>query len=301
MQNDVLSGVLLPLALAFITFSLGLGLTLDDFRRIVRQPRALLVGALCHFILLPAAAWALVSVAGLTGALAVGFMIVAACPTGSTSNLLTYLARGDVALAVSFTAVAAVLTVFTLPIVLSLAMQRFAGASVAVQVPVGTIMGQVFLLLAVPVALGMAWRHRAPRQAIAFERQATRVATGLFLLIVLAAVAKNWTLLRENFSVLAPVALVLNVGMLLVGFAVAWLARLSRRQSITLGIESAIQNATLAIVIASSVLHNDAMAVPGAVYGVLMYAGGLAFAFAVRGLTGPAPAASARPAASPAE
>jgi BASS family bile acid:Na+ symporter len=297
-QNDVLSGVLLPLALAFITFSLGLGLAVDDFRRIVRQPRALLVGALCHFVLLPAAAWALVSMAGLTGALAVGFMIVAACPTGSTSNLLTYLARGDVALAVSFTAVAAVLTVFTLPIVLSLAMQRFAGTSVAVQVPVGSIMGQVFLLLAVPVALGMAWRHRAPRQAIAFERRATRIATGLFVLIVLAAAAKNWTLLRENFTVLAPVALALNVGMLLVGFAVAWLARLSRRQSITLGIESAIQNATLAIVIASSVLHNDAMAVPGAVYGVLMYAGGLAFAFAVRGFTGDAvdkPALAAGP------
>ena len=288
MQNDVLSGVLLPLALAFITFSLGLGLTLEDFRRIVKQPTALLVGALCHFVLLPLAAYALVRLTGLTGALAIGFMVVAACPTGSTSNLLTYIARGDVALAVSFTAVAAVLTVFTMPLVVSLAMREFAGTSMAVEVPVGNIMGQVFLLLAVPVALGMAWRHRAPARAIAFERRATGIATVLFVLIVLAAVAKNWTLLRENFAVLAPVALALNVGMLLVGFAAAWAARLSRRQSITLGIESSIQNATLAIVIASSVLRNDAIAVPGAVYGVLMYAGGLAFAFAMRRFTGEA-------------
>lgn len=282
MQSVELSSLVLSLALAFIMFALGLGLTSEDFRRIVRQPKALLVGMLCHFVLLPLVAYGLVSAAGMTGAFAVGFMLVAACPTGSTSNLLTYVARGDVALAVSFTAVASVLTIFTLPIVVSLAIQHLGGTATTVEVPIGTIMGQVFLMLGLPVGAGMTFRHAFPARALAFERHATRIATLLFLLIVAAVVAKNWNLLRDNFSVLAPLALTLNLTMLAIGFAVAWMARLPRRQAVTLGIESAIQNATLALVIATTVLEDQATAVPGAVYGVLMYAGGLAFAFGLR-------------------
>lgn len=285
MQGDLVSGLLLPLALAFIMFSLGLGLTTGDFVRIVRQPRALLVGVLCHFVLLPLACFALLKVSGLAGVFAVGFMILAACPTGTTSNLLTYIARGDVALAVSFTAVASVLTVFTLPLIVSFSLQHFLAADQVVSAPVGLLMGQILLMLGLPVALGMLLRAKREVFVRTFEPKATKVSTVLFVLIVLAAVAKNWALLRDNFATLAPLAVVLNVGMLLVGFGVAALARLSRRQSVTLGIESSVQNATLALVIASSVLQQDAMAIPGAIYGVLMYAGGLAFAYAMRRYT----------------
>ncbi|HVF35168.1 MAG TPA: bile acid:sodium symporter family protein [Candidatus Saccharimonadia bacterium] len=288
MQSNLASGVLLPLALMFIMFSLGLGLTFDDFRRIVRQPTALLVGVFCHFVLLPVVAYALITALGVTGAIAIGFMLIAACPTGATSNLLTYVARGDVALAVSFTAVASVLTIFTLPIVLAWSFEHLAGASRSVRVPVGTIMTQTFLMLALPVALGMGFRHRSPRRAIAFEKPATKIATILFVVIVAAVVVKNWPLLRDNFTLLAPMAVTLNVTMLLLGFGVAWLARLPGKQAVTLGIESAVQNATLAMVMASSVLGDDALALPGAIYGVLMYAGGLAFAFGMRRFTGPA-------------
>lgn len=285
MQSDGVSSVLLPLALAFIMFSLGLGLTLADFRRIIGQPTALLVGLLCHFLLLPLVAYGLVTAVGLSGAFAVGFMIVAACPTGTTSNLLTYVARGDVALAVSFTAVASVLTIFTLPLVVAWSLQHFVGSTAAVSVPVGTVMAQTFMMLGLPVALGMLFRHFFAARAIAFERPATRVATLLFVLIVVAAVLKNWPLLRDNFASLAPLALTLNLSMLLIGFGVAWIVRLPKRQAVTLGIESAVQNATLALVIASSVLKDDAMAMPGVVYGVLMYAGGLAFAYSMRRFT----------------
>lgn len=289
MQGDILSGIFLPLALCFIMFSLGLGLTVADFSNIVRQPRALLVGIVCHFILLPVIAWLLVRWAGLPPTLAVGFMIVAACPTGSTSNLLTYLARGDVALAVSFTAVASVLTIFTLPLVVSAAMGSFAGQAVAVSVPVPTVMIQVFLLLGLPVGVGMGWRWRWPYRAKALEPLAGRIATGLFFAIMAAAIAKNWKLLHDSFALLAPIALTLNVTMLFVGLAAACLVRLPARQAVTLGIESAVQNAALALVIASSVLRSDEMAVPGAVYGSLMYAGGLAFAFGMRKFTGASP------------
>jgi BASS family bile acid:Na+ symporter len=286
MQNDLVSSILLPLSLAFIMFSLGLGLTLADFGRIVKQPRALLIGVVCHFVLLPLVCFAMVKFFGITGALAVGFMIIAACPTGTTSNLLTYIARGDVALALSFTAVASVMTIVTLPLIVSFSLQHFAGAAQTVSAPVGAMMGQIFVMLGVPVALGMLMRRLKPALALRFEPRATRIATLLFIVIVLAAVAKNWAMLRDNFTTLAPLAVVLNLSMLLCGFGAAWLARLSRKQAVTLGIETAMQNATLALVIASTVLKQDAMAVPGALYGVLMYAGGLLFAFGMRRYTG---------------
>ena len=282
MQGDIVSGVLLPLILAFIMFSLGLGLTPADFRRILAQPRALLVGVACHFVLLPLVCYLMLTLLGMGGVFAVGFMILAACPTGSTSNLLTYLARGDVALALSFTAVASVLTIFTLPLVVTWALGDFLGAARAVDVPVGLMMGQVALVLGVPVSLGMRARRRFTAWALRFEPRATKVATVLFVLIVVLAVAKNWALLVDNFGSLAPFAVALNLSMLTLGFAVAWAARLSYRQSVTLGIETAVQNAALALVIASTVLKDDAMAIPGALYGVLMYAGGLVFALAMR-------------------
>lgn len=142
------------------------------------------------------------------------------------------------------------------------------------------------LVLGLPVTLGMVVRHRWTAWALWFEPRATRIATLLFVLIVVLAVVKNWGLLGDNFAKLAPIALVLNLTMLGVGFAMAWLVRLSRSQSITLGIETAVQNAALALVIASSVLQDDAMAIPGALYGVLMYAGGLLFAFTMRRFMG---------------
>ncbi|WP_341893983.1 bile acid:sodium symporter family protein [Ferrovibrio terrae] len=289
MDGDIVTGILLPAILAFIMFTLGLGLTLADFVRIVRQPRALLVGVLCHFVLLPVICFLLIKAFGLSGTFAIGFMILAACPTGTTSNLLTYIARGDVALAVSFTAVASVATIFTLPPIVIWSMQHFAGAAQgsapAVTVPVGLMMGQIFLMLGVPVGLGMLVRHRWSAAAQRWEPRATRLAAILFILIVLGAVAKNWALLRDNLGSLAGFAISLNLVMLACGFAVAWLAKLSRRQSVTLGIETAIQNATLAIVIASTVLQDDALAIPGGLYGVLMYAGGLVFAFGMRRFT----------------
>jgi len=263
-------------------FSLGLGLTPADFVRIVRQPRALLVGVICHFILLPLVCFAMIKVSGMAGVFAVGFMILAASPTGTTSNLLTYLARGDVALALSFTAVASVVTIFTLPLIVSFALDHFAGAAQTVRAPAGMMMGQIFVMLGLPVALGMFVRHQWTARALRMEPTATRIATVLFIVIVLGAVAKNWTVLRDNFGTLAPFAIALNLLMLAIGFGMARLARLARQQSVTLGIETSVQNATLAMVIASTVLKQDQMAVPGALYGVLMYAGGLLFAWLMR-------------------
>jgi BASS family bile acid:Na+ symporter len=282
LSEDQIATVLMPLLLALIMFSLGLGLVPADFRRIAAQPRAFLIGFACHFVLLPLVCFALLSVFPLPGVIAVGFMLIAACPTGTTSNLLTYIARGDVALALSFTAAASLMTIITLPLIVTLAMGHFLGAHQQIDFPVGFMMIQVFAMLGLPVALGMLTRRVWPSAAQRFEPLATRLSTLAFAIIVVGALVKNWSLFEQNFSVVAPLALALNALMLILGFVVAKLGHLERRQAVTIAIETAMQNATLAIVIGSTVLRDDALVVPAAIYGVLMYVGGLVFAFTVR-------------------
>lgn len=282
MQGDFVSTVLLPLGLAFIMFSLGVGLTAADFRRVFRFPRAFAIGVLCHFILLPLVGFAVVKLFGVTGALAVGFMIVAACPTGTTSNLLTYYARGDVALALSFTAVAGIVSIVTVPLLLGWSLQHFMGASRQVDFPVGQVMTQILVIMGLPVAAGMALRAKAPVFAVRWQKTLGTVSAIVFALIVAAALARNWALFKDSTGTLAPLVFSINATMLLIGFGLAKLAKVNLRQAVTVGIESSVQNATLAIVISSSILKDDVMMLPGAVYGVLMYATGIAFVFAVR-------------------
>lgn len=282
MQGDVLSTIALPLMLCFIMFALGMGLAVADFKRVLAEPRAFVIGFFCHFIVLPATCFALVKLANLPPELAVGFMIVAACPTGTTSNLLTYLARGDVALAVSFTAVASVVTIVSLPLITGFALSHFMGANQAIAMPVGLMMGQVFVVVGLPVMIGMAFRAWKPATAVRVEKIATKIASALFVLIVVAALIKNWTLFVSTLPQLAPLVVALNVSMLAVGYTLSRLAKLKRQQAVTVAIETAVQNATLAILISSTMLKNDQMALPAVVYGVLMYAGGLAFVYWIR-------------------
>lgn len=286
MQGDSLTQILLPLMLCFIMFSLGLGLTTGDFRRVLAQPRAFVIGFVCHFLVLPLACFLMLQFVSLPAALAVGFMIIAACPTGATSNLLTYLARGDVALAVSFTAVASVVTIVSLPLIVTFALNKFMGAGQAVQVPVGYMMFQIFAIVGLPVALGMAFRAWKTETALKFEPIATKIAAVLFVIVVAGALAKNWQTFTATFAQLAPMVAVLNLSMLAVGYGLSRLANLDQRQSVTVALETAVQNATLAILVGSTILKNDQMALPGVVYGILMYAGGAVFVFVARKLVG---------------
>jgi len=281
-QGDFVSTVLLPLGLAFIMFSLGIGLTSADFKRVFRFPRAFAIGVLCHFILLPLVGFAVVKFFGITGALAVGFMIVAACPTGTTSNLLTYYARGDVALALSFTAVAGLVSIVSVPLILGWSLQYFLGASRQIDFPAGQVMTQILIIMGLPVAAGMWLRARAPAFSMKWQKTLGTVSAVVFALIVAAAIARNWALFKDQTGTLAPLVFSINVTMLVIGFGLARLAKVDLRQSVTVGIESSVQNATLAIVISSSILKDDVMMLPGAVYGVLMYVTGIAFVFIVR-------------------
>lgn len=287
MQGDIVSSVLLPLGLAFIMFTLGVGLTPADFRRVFKYPKAFAVGTLCHFILLPLVGFLVVKLWGVTGALAVGFMIIAACPTGTTSNLLTYYARGDVALALSFTAVASIASIITVPLILGWSMDYFLGSAREIKVPAGQIIAPIFVILAIPVGLGMLLRAKATAFAVRFHKPMSTVATIIFVLIIGAAIAKNWTLFKEHTATLAPLVFSINLTMLALGFVLSKLIGVDIRQAATVAIESSVQNGTLAIVIASSILKDDVMSLPGAIYGVLMYVSGIAFVFVMRKVAPP--------------
>ncbi len=282
MQGDIVSSLILPLCLAFIMFGLGIGLTLADFQRVFKYPRAFSVGVFCHFVLLPLVGYGIVSIFGITGAMAVGYLLIAACPTGATSNLLTYHARGDVALAVSFTAFAGLVSIVTVPAIVGWSYTNFMGAEQSVAFPYAQVMVQIFLVMGLPVALGMLVRAKAPEWVARWHARLSLAGTVLFVLIVIAAVAKNWAIFKQHGLEIAPLVLTMNLVMMALGFGLSWLARAPARQAATVAIESSVQNGALAIVLASSVLGNNEMSVPAAVYSVVMYAGGIAFVFLMR-------------------
>ncbi len=282
MQGDIVSSLILPLGLAFIMFGLGVGLTFADFERVFRYPRAFSVGVLCHFILLPLVGYGIVSAFGITGAMAVGYLLIAACPTGATSNLLTYHARGDVALAVSFTAFAGLVSIVTVPAIVGWSYSHYMGAEQTIAFPYGQIMVQIFLVLGLPVALGMVLRAKAPGWVARWHTRLSLAGTVLFVLIVVAAVAKNWVVFKQHGLDIAPLVLTMNLVMMALGFALSRLVNAPMRQAATVAIESSVQNGALAIVLASSVLGNNEMMLPAAVYSVVMYGGGLAFVFLMR-------------------
>ncbi|UWR21536.1 bile acid:sodium symporter family protein [Sulfitobacter sp. S190] len=271
---DILINVVLPLSLAIIMLSLGIGLTLDDFARVARQRRGFLAGAVCQMLLLPLVGFTVATVFGLSPELAVGVMLLALCPGGVTSNILTRLARGDVALSVSLTAVISLVSVVTMPVLAAWSVAHFMGAA-APQVSVTSLGIAMFVITALPVCLGVAVRHKAPQFADRVEPVLTKLATALFILIVVAALGSNWALFVENIAVLGPVLITFNAALMLMGLAVAALCALDTAGRKTLSIETGVQNATLGITLAALISGQtdgfSTLAMPSAFYGVTMY------------------------------
>ncbi len=270
MEESILTSVFLPLALAFIMFGMGLSLRLDDFRRIFIYPRAVLLGLVCQLVLLPAVGFFLVKLFGLSGAMAVGVMVIAACPGGATSNLITHLAKGDTALSISLTAVSSVVTLLTIPIIVNYSILYF-GEEGSVLLPLGRTIAQIFVITLIPVSLGMWFHHKKPGLSQKADKP-VRIISAVFLaLIIIAAVIKERANLVDLFVKVGPVTLLLNLTMLALGFYLSKLFALSARQSITIGIETGIQNGTLGIFIAASLLKNSTMTIPSAIYSLIMF------------------------------
>ena len=260
--------VALPIALALIMISLGLALTVDDFKRIFTQPRGVLIGLANLFVLSPVLAFAVAELYGLEAALAVGLVLLGASPGGTTANLMTHLARGDTALSVSMTALSSVAAVVTVPLYLGLAIDHF-DAGLSGDVSTAGISLRVFLITVVPLAAGMAYRHNSPERAAAYEPTLKRVAIVAFVLVVAGAVASEFETVSENFTELALAALTLNVLAMGCSFAVAMAANLGSRQATAVALELGIHNATLAIAVGA--LIAEELTVPAAVYSVFMY------------------------------
>ncbi|MGE7198490.1 bile acid:sodium symporter family protein [Brevundimonas naejangsanensis] len=260
----------LPIALGIIMFGLGLSLTPFDFVRVGRQPKAAAVALACQLLLLPAICFALVLAFRLPPILAVGMMLLAASPGGTTANLYSHLFRGDVALNISLTAINSVIAVVTLPVIVNLAVAYFQPGDMKVGLQLTKTL-EVFMIVLVPVALGMLVRGLKPGFAQAMDRP-VRIASILILtLVILGAAASSLDVLLANFQALAGIVILFCLFSLGIGFAVPRLLKIERPQAIASAFEVGLHNATLAIVIAQSVLRSPEMTLPGAVYGVLMF------------------------------
>jgi len=270
MEESILTTLFLPLALAFIMMGMGLSLSVGDFKRIVVFPKAVILGLVCQLILLPVLGFALVKGFSLTGALAVGVMIIAACPGGATSNLICHLSKGDTALSISLTAVSSFITVLTIPLIVNFAIDFF-GEAGSVRLPWSQTVVQIFGITVLPVSIGMWIRQRRPDLSRKADKP-VRIISAVFLaLIIAAALLKE----RENvvvfFKLVGPVTLLLNVASLLMGLLIGAVFLLNRKQKLTLSIETGIQNGTLGILVAATLLKNPAMAIPSAIYSLIMF------------------------------
>lgn len=274
MQSNLFTSVLLPLALAIVMLGMGLSLVLEDFKRITRYPKAVAVGTVCQVLLLPLIGTLITLVVPMQPEIAVGLLVLAVCPGGPSSNLITYLAKGDVALSVTLTAVSSIITVFTIPLFTNLALQYFLGESAAVALPIGTTILQIFLITLLPTAIGMAIRHQFPDTARRLEKQMSRLAVGLLALIIVLLLVREGSKLPGFLAQVGVGALLLNLVATLAGFLAGKLFRLPLAQQICIAIEVGIQNGTLAIAITAGLLNNPDMSVPAAVYSLLMYVTG---------------------------
>ena len=272
MEQNPMVEIGLPVALFVIMVGIGLTLSTGDFRREARTPRGTVVGTLAQLLVMPAFGFAIAALLQLPPALAVGLVIVAACPGGTSSNLITFLARANVALSIVLTMLASVITIVTLPLYTRLALRWQPGdADVAVSVPLGRTIALLVGIVLVPVVIGMTVRKRAPQRAAALERSVS--AFGAVILVALiVGIALS---LREQFLDLltsaGPAALLLNLAGLTAGWFLARGAGLRPLDRLTVAIELGIKNSTLGILIAVTVIGSEEMAVPAAVYGLLMY------------------------------
>lgn len=279
-MDIVLLTRLLSIALAIVMLGLGLHLTTADFARVIRYPKAAFIGLACQLFLLPAAAFALCKVFSLTGNLAVGVMLLSASPGGITANLYSHLFRGDVALNITLTAVNSLLSLVTLPLIVSFSLAHFLAAQQQVPLPTQKIL-QVFAIVLVPVSIGMLVRHFASGIAHKLDRPVKLLSIVALILAIAAAIIDQRQTLMENFKAVGAITLLFNIVSLAVGYLAPRIFGVAKPQAIAIGMEIGIHNSTLAIAIATTVLMNSAYAMPAAIYSIFMFTTAAMFGYLV--------------------
>jgi BASS family bile acid:Na+ symporter len=294
---SALTTIGLPVALGIIMFGLGLSLTPADFARVGKHPKAVIVALACQLVLLPALCFGLVVLFQLPPILAVGMILLAASPGGTTANLYSHLFRGDVALNVTLTAINSIVALFTLPLLTNLAISIFLPDSEGLGIQFNKAV-EVFLIVLGPVVLGMLVRRFWPKFADRMDKP-VRIASMLILAIVIVgALISNRDLFIPNLGSLAGITILFCALSLTIGFFVPRLFRVEPKQAVASAFEIGIHNATLAIVIAQTVIGSVEMSLPAAIYGVLMFFVALAFGFLIRGRVKATEQPAAQPVAS---
>lgn len=269
-MQSVFSDFLLPLALAVITLGMGLSLTERDFKNIFLQPKAVIIGLCCQMILLPLIAYLIARYVQLDPVYKVGLMVVAACPGGATSNLITYLLKGNVALSISMTAINSLITLITIPLIVTLALGTFMHQDTAIRLDVVQTIIKVLLITILPAFAGTRVRKWRPVFSDKLERP-LRIILPVLILVIFAGVIlfeqKPGSATGKEFIRIFPYALLLNVAAMVTGLLVARSLRLGVRNQVTISIEAGLQNSGLAIVVALTLLESRAMALVPVVYG----------------------------------
>ena len=275
---NIITDVVLPIALAFIMFSLGLGLSISDFTRIFVKPKEFFVGFVSQLIILPIVALILVFIWPLSPEIAIGVMIIAAAPGGATSNILTSFAKGDVALSISLTAVISILSVITIPLILGISLSLLGTNLASEGISLIDIALKMFLIVTVPVLIGMLLKNILS----SLENIAKKISTVLFFLVLLGAILAE----RENvityFAQAGLITLVLNILMMLIAYYLSksLISNVSQQRAITF--ECGLQNGTLAIVVANVFFDGGAYLIPAATYSLIMYATALPYIYYLR-------------------
>ena len=268
---DAVSNAILAFSLIIIMFGMGLSLSLRDFEAVFLKPKAIILGLICQLILLPIVGFALIDLFTLTADIAIGIIILAACPGGPTSNLITHLANGDTALSVSMTAACSLITLLTIPFIINLGLQKVLGAGTLIQLNVLQTILQVFVVVIIPVALGMLLKSKRAKFSMRMQKPVKR-ASGIFFVVVLVAVIiKERALVFSSLDEAGLVSLSLNLITMSIGYGLGYVFKLSLKQRISITIEGGIQNGTLGITIATILLNNTAYAIAPAVYGIIMF------------------------------
>ena len=278
MENSIVTALLLPIALGIVMLGLGLSLTMADFARVVRYPRAVLVGLFTQTVVLVAGAYIIARAFALPPELAVGMMLLAASPGGATANIYSHLAHGDVALNITLTAVNSLLALLTLPLIVDAALAHFLGQDQYVPPPTRKVI-EVAAIIVLPVLVGMALRAGLPKVAAALEKPIRLFAVLVLVAVIGAAIVAEWERLPGFIAAVGAACLAFNLLSMAVGYGLPRLLDLPKGQAIAISMEIGIHNGTLAIFIALNVLQNAAMSVPAAVYSIIMFVTAGAFTF----------------------
>lgn len=298
MDQSPLIDIGLPIALAIVMVGIGLSLTREDFAVQARSPRATIVGLFGQLVLVPLIGVGVALLFDLTPMLALGVVLVAATPGGATSNLITYLARGNVALSVILTAVASVAVIVTLPLWFGVGARIIPGAGDSeVSVPLGQTFGLLLGVILIPVLLGMALRARRPALADRIERFVGIVGLVVLVALIVGIVIGERDRIVDLTVSVGPAVIALNLALIVVGGLLAWACRLGRAEQIAIAVELGIKNTTLTMLIAFTVIGNEEVGLAAAVYSLIMYLTAFVMVYGGRRLMRTAPVAPARSAA----